>query len=112
MFDSIDTHSILLIAIMSVITFLLRVFPFVVFGGKRKTPDFIIWLGKVLPPAIIGMLVVYCLKNISFVSYPHGLPEFIACLSVVLLHLWKKNALLSIGGGTICYMLLIQFVFK
>ena len=69
------------------------------------------YLGTVLPCAIMGMLVVYCLKDISFLRSPYGLPELIACCVVAALHVWKRNSLLSIGGGTVCYMLLIQLVF-
>jgi len=97
---------------MSVITLILRVLPFLIFGSKRKTPDYIIWLGKVLPPAIIGMLVVYCFKNVTLAVYPFALPELIASALVVVLYLWKKNSLLSIGAGTIGYMILVQFVFN
>ena len=90
---------------------LLRFLPFFVFGSGKETPKFITYLGKYLPYAIMGMLVVYCLKGISFVTAPHGLPELIAVAAVVLLHLWKRNTLLSIGGGTVLYMILIQVVF-
>jgi len=106
-----DTHAILLIAVIAVVTALLRFLPFMVFSGGRKTPEFVTWLGEVLPYAIMGMLVVYCLKNVSLTSAPFGAPELLACLIVVLLHIWKRNSLLSIGGGTLCYMLLVQFIF-
>lgn len=101
-----------LVIVSAVVTMLLRFFPFFVFSGKRKTPESILYLGRVLPFAIMGMLVVYCLKNISFASMPFGLPEIIASVFVVLLHLFKRNTLLSIGGGTAAYMLLVQVVFK
>lgn len=97
------------IAVMAGITLFLRVLPFVVFG-KRKTPAFIEFLGKFLPYAIMGMLVVYCLKGVSFGSAPFGIPEGIAVALVVLLHVWKRNTLLSIVGGTAGYMLLLQMV--
>ena len=106
-----NTYGILLIAIVSLVTMLLRFLPFFVFGPGKETPKFITYLGKYLPYAIMGMLVVYCLKGISFVTAPHGLPELIAVAAVVLLHLWKRNTLLSIGGGTVLYMILIQVVF-
>lgn len=106
-----NTYGILLIAIVSLVTMLLRFLPFFVFGSGKETPKFITYLGKYLPYAIMGMLVVYCLKGISFVTAPHGLPELIAVAAVVLLHLWKRNTLLSIGGGTVLYMILIQVVF-
>ena len=106
-----NTYGILLIAIVSLVTMLLRFLPSFVFGSGKETPKFITYLGKYLPYAIMGMLVVYCLKGISFVTAPHGLPELIAVAAVVLLHLWKRNTLLSIGGGTVLYMILIQVVF-
>ena len=106
-----NTYAVLLVAIVSLVTILLRFLPFLIFGNGKETPKFILYLGKYLPYAIMGMLVVYCLKGVSFVAVPHGIPEFLAVASVVLLHLWKRNTLLSIGGGTVIYMLLIQFVF-
>lgn len=106
-----DLHSAALIAVMSLVTIGLRFLPFWIFGENRKTPPIITYLGQVLPYAIMGMLVVYCLKGASFTASPYALPELLSCAAVVLLHLWKRNTLLSIGGGTVCYMLLIQFVF-
>ena len=104
-------HDILLIAVAVLVTMATRFLPFLIFGEKRKTPPIIKYLGKVLPCAIMGMLVVYCLKDVSFLSAPFGLPELIACVVVAALHVWKRNSLLSIGGGTVCYMLLVQLVF-
>ena len=104
-------HSVLIVAVTAAVTILLRFIPFLVFGGKRKTPEIITYLGKVLPYAIMGMLVVFCLKNITPIQYPHGLPELISCAVVAGLHIWKRNTLLSIIGGTACYMILIQLVF-
>lgn len=106
-----DLHSMILVAIMSLVTIALRFLPFLIFGENRETPPIVTYLGKVLPYAIMGMLVIYCLKGISFASAPFGLPELISCAAVALLHLWKRNTLLSIGGGTVCYMLLVQLVF-
>ena len=88
-----------------------RFLPFLVFSGDKPTPKYIQYLGKALPAAIFGMLVVYCLKNVSILAGSHGIPELIAIVVVVLLHLWKRQMLLSIAGGTVCYMLLVQFVF-
>lgn len=105
-----DTKALLLILIMAGVTFLIRALPFVVFN-KKETPEFIGYLGKVLPYSIMAMLVVYCLKDISIINSPHGLPEIIAIVVTALLHIYKRNTLLSIISGTICYMLLIQFVF-
>ena len=104
-------ESILIIAVVAVCTLLTRALPFMLFGGKRKVPRAVVYLGKILPSAMIATLVVYCLKNVSFVQAPHGLPELIAIALVVALHLWKRNTLLSVAGGTVCYMVLIQCVF-
>lgn len=104
-------YALIQIAIMAGITAVLRFMPFVLFPEGRKRPQFISYLGAVLPYAIIGMLVVYCFKNVSFVQSPHGLPELIAAACVVLLHVWKKNTLLSVFGGTAIYMILLRFVF-
>lgn len=101
----------MLVAVTAGVTLLLRALPFVIFGGKRKTPAFITYLSSVLPYAIIGMLVVYCLRKIELMAAPHGLPELIACAAVAGLHLWKKNTLLSIAAGTVVYMALVQAVF-
>lgn len=103
------SHSLILIAVMAVITMLLRFLPFFLFSGK--TPKVILYFGNVLPYSIMAMLIVYCLKDISFTGGSHGIPEFMAVLLVAVLHKWKHNMLLSILGGTICYMLLVQAVF-
>ena len=104
-------HDILLIVVAVLVTAATRFIPFLIFSEKRRTPPVIEYLGTVLPCAIMGMLVVYCLKDISFVKNPYGIPELIACVVVAALHIWKRNSLLSIGGGTVCYMLLVQFIF-
>ena len=88
-----------------------RFLPFLIFSGKRPTPRYIQYLGSALPAAIFGMLVVYCLKNVNFLVGNHGLPELLAIVFTVALHLWKRQMLISIAGGTICYMLLVQLVF-
>ena len=106
-----DLHSALLIAVIALVTAALRFLPFLIFGENRKTPPLVSYLGQVLPYAIMGMLVVYCLKGVSFTAAPFGIPEILGCLVVTLLHIWKRNTLLSIGAGTVCYMLLVQFVF-
>lgn len=102
-----------LITILMVIlgTMLTRFLPFLIFPANKPTPAYIRYLGKVLPAAVFGMLVIYCLKNVSLFSGSHGITELLSILLVVLLHLWKRQMLLSIAGGTICYMLLIQLVF-
>ena len=107
-----DTHSALLIGICAAITALLRFLPFIVFGGKKKTPEIITYLGKVLPFAIMGMLVVFCLKGVSVTAFPYGIPELIAVAAVAGLHIWKRNTLLSIGAGTVIYILLVNFIFR
>lgn len=104
-------QSLIIILIISFITFLTRAVTFILFPADKKTPKYILYLGKVLPFAIIGMLVVYCLKGISISFFPFGLPEFISIIFIIIIHLWKRNILLSIGGGTILYMLLVQFLF-
>lgn len=88
-----------------------RWLPFLLFGGKRQVPRLIRYLGAVLPPAIMAVLVVYCLKGITPLTWPHGLPELISSAVVVTAHLWKKNTLISIFTGTLCYMFLIQKFF-
>lgn len=88
-----------------------RFLPFLLFPADKPTPKYVQYLGKVLPAAVFGLLVIYCLKDVSFFTGSHGIPELIAIGVVVLLHLWKKQMLLSIAGGTICYMLLVQLVF-
>ena len=104
-------YNIWMIVVMTLATMATRFLPFLIFGENRKTPPLITYLGKVLPCAVMGLLVVYCLKDISFLSAPFGLPELIGIAIVALLHLWKRNSLLSIGVGTVCYMLLVQLVF-
>lgn len=105
-----DLHSVLLIAVIALVTMALRFIPFLIFGS-RQTPKYISYLGRVLPYAIMGMLVVYCLKGVSLTAFPFGIPELIGCAVVTLLHIWKRNTLLSIGTGTVCYMLMVQFIF-
>ena len=105
------TQQIITIAIVVLGTMLTRFLPFLLFPAGKPTPKYVRYLGKVLPPAVFGMLVIYCLKNVSFLKGSHGIPELIAIAAVVALHLWKRQMLLSIAGGTVCYMLLVQLVF-
>lgn len=105
------TQQIITIIVIVLTTMLTRFLPFMLFPAGKPTPKYIQYLGKVLPAAVFGMLVVYCLKDVSVFSGSHGLPELIAIAVVVLLHLWKRQMLMSIAGGTICYMLLVQLVF-
>ena len=104
-------HDVWMIVVAVLVTAATRFIPFLIFRKKESTPAIITYLGQVLPCAIIGMLVVYCLKDIQFLHAPFGAPELIACGVVALLHIWKRNSLLSIGVGTVCYMLLVQLVF-
>lgn len=105
------TEHIVTIGVIALGTMLTRFLPFIVFHADKPTPKFIIYLGKYLPPAIFGFLVIYCLKDVSLISGSYGLPELISIISVVLLHIWKRQMLLSIAGGTVIYMLLVQLVF-
>lgn len=102
-----NVHAICMIALIAIVTMLLRFLPFLIFG-KHKTSRYMNYLGKVLPYAIMGMLVVFCLKNMSLIQVPYGSEELISCGVVVLVYLWKRQTLLSIIGGTACYMVLVQ----
>lgn len=103
---SSPVHSLLLIAVIAAVTLFLRFLPFLVFS--KGTPKPFLYLEQVLPYSIIAMLVVYCLKNMSLIQSPHGIPEAAAVAIVAALHKWKHNTLLSIVGGTVCYMLIVQ----
>ena len=105
------TQQIITIAMIVLGTMLTRFLPFLLFPAGKPTPKYIQYLGKALPAAVFGLLVVYCLKDVRLLTGSHGLPELIAILVVIGLHLWKRQMLLSIAGGTVCYMLLVQFVF-
>lgn len=104
-------QQIITIALCVIGTVATRALPFIIFSGKRPTPKYVQYLGKVLPGAIFSMLVVYCLRSVTPLHYSYGLPELIAIAVTVAIHLWKRQMLLSIAGGTICYMLLVQLVF-
>lgn len=104
-------NTLILVAVMAVGTVFTRFLPFWLFPDSRPTPAYVSYLGKVLPCAVIGLLVVYCLKGVSLLHAPHGLPELIAIAATVVLHQWKRSTLLSIGGSTILYMALVQLVF-
>ncbi|MDD6284762.1 MAG: branched-chain amino acid transporter permease [Firmicutes bacterium] len=105
------TQQIITIAICVLGTAATRFLPFILFSEKRPAPKYIQYLGKALPSAIFGMLVIYCLKDVSFLGGSHGLPELISIAVTVAIHLWRRNMLASIAAGTVCYMLLLQFVF-
>ena len=106
-----ELHAAALVAVVALVTLGLRFAPFLLFREKSKTPPLIAYLGRVLPYAIMGMLVVYCMKDVSISAAPYGIPELIAGAVVVGLHFWKNNTLLSIIVGTVVYMMLIQFIF-
>ena len=99
------------IALLTLGTVATRSIPFLLFPAHRETPTYIRYLGRVLPRAVIGLLVVYCLKGVAPMEYPYGLPELIAIAAIVALHFWKRNSLLSIGVGTVVYMILVQQIF-
>ena len=103
-------HTALVVAVIALVTALLRFLPFLVFNGRRPIPDLIRDLGKILPYAVMAMLVVYCLKGMSFADVAGWLPAAISVAAVAALHVWKRNTLLSIIGGTACYMLLIRLI--
>ncbi len=105
------TERIITIAMVVLGTMLTRFLPFLLFPAGKETPKYVRYLGTVLPAAVFGLLVVYSLRGVSVLTGSHGLPELISIAVVTALHLWKKQMLLSIAGGTICYMLLVQFVF-
>ena len=108
----LDTiHSLITVAMVALATQITRWTPFLLFSGGKKLPKVVEDLGRLLPPAMMGLLVVYCLKDVQPAAAPYGLPELIGIAVTVGLHLWKRQMLLSIAGGTICYMLLVQLVF-
>ena len=104
-------HSVWIIVVAALVTAATRFLPFLIFGNGKKTPDIIVYLGKVLPYAIMGMLVVYCLKGVSLTEVSSVLPAALGVGVTAGLHLWKHNTLLSILGGTVVYMVLVQMVF-
>lgn len=104
------TQSILTIAICSVATMLTRFLPFLIFSGKKPAPKIVTYLGNALPGALFGMLIVYCLKDTSLLAPPHAIPEALGIAVTAILHLWKKQPLLSIAGGTAVYMILIRLI--
>ena len=105
------TQTLITIAAIALGVQISRWLPFIAFSGKKETPKFIVYLGKVLPPALMGLLVVYCFKGLNVLGGSHGLPELIASAVVIATFQWKKNLLISVGGGTVVYMLLVQLVF-
>ncbi|MBQ9326909.1 MAG: branched-chain amino acid transporter permease [Solobacterium sp.] len=104
-------QQVITILLCAIATMCTRFLPFLLFGGKKEVPPIILYLGKALPSAVFAMLVVYCLKSVSVTSFPFGIPELIGITVTVVMHLWKKNTLLSMFAGTLVYMLLVQLVF-
>ncbi len=105
------TEEAIIIGVAILATVLTRALPFILFKSDEPTPKYIRYLGNVLPGAVFAMLVIYCLRDVSFTSGSYGIPELISIAVTIGLHLWKRRMLLSIAGGTACYMLLVQFVF-
>lgn len=105
------SHSLMLVVVISLVTIIIRFLPFVIFRSDDKMPKVLEYLGGVLPGAIMGMLVVYCFKSTVVMTWPFALPELIATGVVIGLYLWKRNTLISIGIGTVLYMILVQIVF-
>ena len=105
------TQQIVTIAMVILGTMLTRFVPFFVFPAGKPTPKYVQYLGNVLPPAVFGLLIIYCLKNVSIFTGSHAIPELLAITLVIALHTWKRQMLLSIAGGTIFYMVLVQFIF-
>lgn len=106
-----DLHTWMIIAVIVLVTVILRFLPFIIWNGNRRIPKIIERLSKVLPAAVMGMLVVYCLKGVDVTRISGFLPELISCLLVSVLYIWKRNTLISIVCGTVCYMILVQVVF-
>ena len=105
------TQQIVTIAMVILGTMLTRFVPFFVFPAGKPTPKYVQYLGNVLPPAVFGLQIIYCLKNVSIFTGSHAIPELLAITLVIALHTWKRQMLLSIAGGTIFYMILVQFIF-
>lgn len=105
------TEQVITIGMVVLGTLMTRFLPFLLFPAGKPVPKYVRYLGKVLPSAVFGLLVVYCLKGVSVLTGNHGIPELISIVFVVVLHLWKRQMLISIAGGTFCYMPLVQLVF-
>lgn len=111
MSNSVMLYSIIIIAVIALLTYGARLFPYIIFGRGNKVPDIVIYLGEVLPPAVMVLLIFYCIRNISLFVYPYGIPELSAILLTAVLYLTVKNNLIAMIAGTILYMILIQMVF-
>ncbi|MBQ3137513.1 MAG: AzlD domain-containing protein [Clostridia bacterium] len=104
-------QKIITIAVMVLATVIMRYLPFILFPDNKPTPPFIHYMGKVLPPAVFGFLIIYALKNVNITEGSHGIPELIAIAITAAAHLWKNQMLISIAAGTVSYMLMVQFIF-
>jgi len=106
-----SSYTLIAILVIAAVTFIIRIAPFMFFGKGKTTPKYIVYLGKYLPPAVMAMLIIYCLRNVSVSQFPFGMPEALGIGAVAALHLWKRNNLISIIGGTAIYMGCVQFIF-
>ncbi len=106
-----NTYLLFLILTAAFVTAFIRFAPFAIFSRGGEVPERIKFLGKILPPAVMSVLMVYCLRGVDFTSENHGIPELFSVAVVVLLHIWKRNTLLSIGVGTVLYMIFVQVIF-
>ncbi|MEG0077222.1 branched-chain amino acid transporter permease [Anaerorhabdus sp.] len=104
-------QTIIIIIVIALGTMITRFTPFILFPESKELPPIITFLGKTLPPSMMGLLVVYSLKSVTILQFPYGIPEAISLIVITILHLWKRNVLLSIGIGTLLYMILIQYIF-
>lgn len=103
-------QTLIMIGAIALGTMCTRFLPFVLFPDNKEIPSYVVFLGKVLPYAVISLLLVYCFKNVNYLVRPYAFPEIVAVLCIIILHIWKRNYLLSIGGGTVIYMILIQVI--
>jgi Predicted branched-chain amino acid permeases (azaleucine resistance) len=104
-------YTLIAILVMGIVTFGIRLTPFILFGKNKTTPQYVVYIGNYLPPAVMAMLIIYCLRNINLYAFPFGIPEAIGIIIVAVLHIWKRNNLISIIGGTIVYMIGVQLIF-
>ncbi|MBQ9211716.1 MAG: AzlD domain-containing protein [Clostridia bacterium] len=106
-----NSHALLVILVMGLMTLGTRILPVLIFGRGKEVPDYIMYLGRVVPYTAMGLLIIYCLKDVSLLEAPHALPEIIALAVVSGTYLWKRNSILSVVIGTVLYMFLVQSVF-
>jgi branched-subunit amino acid transport protein AzlD len=106
-----NKYTLIAILVIAIVTFIIRIAPFIFFGKGKATPKYIVYIGNYLPPAVISMLIIYCLRNVNISAFPFGAPEAIGIITVAILHIWKRNNLISIIGGTVIYMIGVQLIF-